>query len=44
MINLKKNNYGDNMMLLYTDTDSFKLLIKTCNPYELKKIWIRRLC
>ena len=25
------------MMLLYTDTDSFKLLIKTCNPYELKK-------
>ena len=24
-------------MLLYTDTDSFKLLIKTCNTYEFKK-------
>ena len=23
-----------NIMLLYTDTDSFKLLIKNCNPYE----------
>ena len=29
--------FSDNMELLYTDTDSFKLLIKNCNPYELKK-------
>ena len=32
-----KNNFGDNMELLYTDTDSFKLLTKNCNLYELKK-------
>ena len=31
-----KEQFGDNM-LLYTDTESFKLLIKNCNPYELEK-------
>ena len=25
------------MLLLYTDTDTFKLLIRNTNPYELKK-------
>ena len=38
-----KEKFGNNMMLLYTDTDSFKLLIKKCDPYELKKTWLRRL-
>ena len=33
-----KEKFGNNMMLLYTDTDSFKLLIKKCDPYELKKL------
>ena len=27
--------FGDNMQLLYTETDSVKLLIKNTNPYEL---------
>ena len=30
-----KNFFGDNMQLLYTETDSVKLLIKNTNPYEL---------
>ena len=30
-----KEIFGDNMCLLYTDTDSFKLSIKDTNPYEL---------
>ena len=30
-----KEIFGDNMCLLYTDTDSFKLSIKNTNPYEL---------
>ena len=29
--------FRDNMQLLYTDTDSFKLFIKNTNPYKLKK-------
>ena len=29
-----KEIFGDNMILLYTGTDSFKLLIKNCDPYE----------
>ena len=33
-----KEEFGNNMMLLYTDTDSFKLLIKNCDPYKLKKL------
>ena len=37
-----KEKFGD-MLLLYTDTDTFKILIKNTNPYELKKIWIRKL-
>ena len=31
-----KEKFGD-MLLLYTGTDTFKLLIKSTNPYELKK-------
>ena len=27
--------FGNNMQLLYTDTDSLKLLIKNTDPYEL---------
>ena len=27
-----KEKFGNNMMLLFTDTDSFKLLIKKCDP------------
>ena len=27
--------FGDNMCLLYTDTDSLKLFIKNMNPYEV---------
>ena len=27
--------FGKNMQLLYTDTDSLKLLIKNTDPYEL---------
>ena len=30
-----KEFVGDNMRLLYTDTDSLKLLIKNINPYKL---------
>ena len=30
-----KEIFGDNMRLLYTDTDSLKLLIKNMNPYKL---------
>ena len=30
-----KEIFGDNMQLLYTDTDSLKLLIKNINPVEL---------
>ena len=30
-----KEIFGDNMRLLYTDTDSLKLLIKNTIPYEL---------
>ena len=33
-----KEKFGNNMMLLYTYTDSLKLLIKKCDPYELKKL------
>ena len=29
-----KEIFGDNMRFLYTGTDSFKLLIKNCDPYE----------
>ena len=29
-----KEIFGDNMIFLYTGTDSFKLLIKNCDPYE----------
>ena len=32
-----KKIFKDNLELLYTDTDSFKLIIKTTDPYELKK-------
>ena len=32
-----KEIFDENTSLLYTDTDSFKLLIKNTNPYELKK-------
>ena len=32
-----KEQFGDNILLLHTDTDSFKLLIKHCNPYELER-------
>ena len=31
-----KEKFGDTL-LLYTDTDTFKLLIRNTNPYELKK-------
>ena len=31
-----KTNFCDNLKLLYTDTDSFKLIIKNTNPYDLK--------
>ena len=37
-----KEEFKDNMAFLYADTDSFKLLIKNCNPYKLKKTWIRK--
>ena len=30
-----KQIFGDNLQLLYTDTDSLKLSIKNTNPYEL---------
>ena len=30
-----KEIFGDNMQLLYTDTDSLKLFIKNTNPYKL---------
>ena len=30
-----KEIFGDNMRLLYTDTDSLKLLMKNINPYKL---------
>ena len=30
-----KEIFGDNMQLLYTDTDSLKLLIRNTNPVEL---------
>ena len=33
-----KEEFGNNMMLLHTHTDSFKLLIKNCDPYKLKKL------
>ena len=32
-----KKIFKDNLELLYTDTDSFKLIIKNTDPYELKK-------
>ena len=32
--------FGNNMQLLYTDTDNLKLLIKITNPYELDDIKI----
>ena len=35
--NKLKKIFAHNMTLLYTDTDSFKLLIKNCNLYDLKK-------
>ena len=38
-----KRIFGDNMSLLYTDTDSFKLLIRNNNPYEQKKPHSRKL-
>ena len=38
-----KEIFGDNMTILYTNTDSFKLLIKSCDPYELKKNSFKRL-
>ena len=38
-----KRIFGDNMSLLYTDTDSFKLLIRNNNPYEQKKPRSRKL-
>ena len=31
-----KEKFGDTL-LLYTDTDTFKLLIRNTNPYELQK-------
>ena len=37
-----KEEFKDNMAFFYTNSDSFKLLIKSCNPYELKKTWIRK--
>ena len=37
-----KEEFKDNMAFLYADTDSFKLLIKNCNPYKFKKAWIRK--
>ena len=30
-----KEIFGDNIPLLYTDTDSLKLLMKNINPYKL---------
>ena len=33
-----KEKFDNNVMLLYTDTESFILLIKKCDPYELKKL------
>ena len=38
-----KEIFDENMSLLYTDTDSFKLLIKNTNPYALKKTQTRTL-
>ena len=38
-----KEKFGNNMMLLFTDTDSFKLLIKKCDPIWVKKTWLGRL-
>ena len=31
-----KEIFGDNMRLLYSDTDSLKLLIENMNPYKLE--------